>query len=49
MNPKSGRCWESRGLPKADREMLAFDRLNDKIRDFTPFLNAWRELEKRLK
>lgn len=46
---KSGRCWESRGLPKADREMLAFDRLDDKARDFTPFLNAWRELQKRLK
>lgn len=46
---KSGRCWEARGLANADQEMLAFDRFTGRDRDFTPFLDGWREIERRLK
>jgi len=46
---KSGRCWEARGLPNADQKMLALDRFTDEDRDFTPFLNAWGEIERRMK
>ena len=46
---KSGRCWESRGLNNANQEMIAFDRFNNTIRDFTHFLDGWVEVEKKLK
>lgn len=46
---KSGRCWEARGLNNADHEMIAFDRFTNDTRDFSQFLNAWGDLEKRLK
>lgn len=46
---KTGRCWESRGLNNADQEMIAFDRFSNTSRDFTPFLNAWHGIEKKLK
>ena len=47
---KSGRCWEWRGLNKADHDMIAFDRFNHSSRDFTQFLNlsGWDEIKKRL-
>jgi len=47
---KSGRCWEWRGLNKADQDMIAFDRFNHPSRDFTQFLNlsGWDEIKKRL-
>jgi hypothetical protein len=46
---KTKRCWEARGLPNADMELIAFDRFEDKNRDFTEFLNAWKQIEARLK
>lgn len=46
---KSGRCWEARGLNNADQKMIAFDRCSNDARDFSQFLNAWCDLEKRLK
>ena len=46
---KSARCWEARGLAIADQELLAFDRLTLKDRDFSSFLNAWNQIEKRMK
>ena len=46
---RSGRCWEARGLNNADQHLLAFDRFSNDTRDFSRFLNAWRELEKRLR
>lgn len=46
---KSKRCWEARGLSNADQELIALDRFADKSRDFTPFLNAWKQVESRLK
>ena len=45
----SGRCWEARGLNNADQQMIAFDRFSNDTRDFSQFLNAWSDLEKRLK
>ncbi len=38
---KTKRCWEARGLPNADQELIALDRFTDENRDFTVFLNAW--------
>ena len=46
---KTKQCWEARGLPKADRELLALDRFSNKARDFTGFLNAWKQIEAQLK
>ena len=46
---KTGRCWESRGLSGDDQELLAFDRLTNGPRDFSRYLNAWIEIEKRMK
>lgn len=46
---RTGRCWETRGLGKADQELVALDRFSDSNRDFTVFLNAWKQIEKRLK
>lgn len=46
---KTKRCWEARGLPNADEELIALDRFTDENRDFTVFLNAWKQIEARLK
>ena len=46
---KTKRCWEARGLATADQELIALDRFADKDRDFTAFLNAWKQIEGRMK
>jgi hypothetical protein len=46
---KTGRCWETRGLNKADQELIAFDRFRDRNRDFTPFLDRWSVIGKLIK
>ncbi len=46
---KTKRCWEARGLPNADQELIALDRFSDENRDFTVFLNAWKQIETQLK
>jgi hypothetical protein len=46
---KTNRCWEARGLANADQELIALDRFSDADRDFTMFLNTWKQLEGRLK
>jgi hypothetical protein len=46
---RTKRCWETRGLRRGDMELIAFDRFSDSDRDFTVFLNAWRQIEKKLK
>jgi hypothetical protein len=46
---KTKRCWEARGLPNADQELIALDRFPDENRDFTAFLNAWKQVELQLK
>jgi len=39
-------CWETRGLRKAEQEAIAEGSFQDDIRDFTPFLNNWKPMEK---
>ena len=46
---KTGRCWETRDLPIADQELIAFDRFSKESRNFTRFLNAWEQIDSRLK
>ena len=46
---KTKRCWEARGSSNADQELMVLDRFTDKNRDFTVFLNAWKQIEVRLK
>jgi len=46
---KTMRCWEARGLPNAEQEMIAFDRFSDRMRDFSDYLNAWQQIERRLR
>jgi hypothetical protein len=46
---KPARCWEARGLANADQERIALDRFSDENRDFTVFLNAWKQIEAKLK
>ncbi len=46
---KSKRCWETRGLGIGDREHAVLGRFSNSDRDFTLFLNAWEQIEKRLK
>ncbi len=43
------RCWDSRSLPKRDRILIANDAYTDEERNFTRYLDAWRELERRLR
>lgn len=49
---RTGRCWETRGLPKADSELIALDRFSNAKnanRDFTVFLDGWEQVELALK
>jgi hypothetical protein len=46
---KSKRCWETRGLGNDDRELVALDRFSNELRDFSVFLEAWSQIEKKLK
>ena len=46
---RTKRCWETRGLPRADQELIAFDRFSDKVRDLSKYLNAWQQIERRWK
>jgi hypothetical protein len=43
------RCWEARGLANADQERIAFDSFSDTSRDFSDYLNAWQQIERKLK
>lgn len=38
---KSGQCWETRGLRRADQSLVAEGSFTSPLRDFTPFLNNW--------
>jgi hypothetical protein len=46
---KTNRCWEARGLPNAEQDRIAWDSFFDKSRDFSKYLNAWEQIEERLK
>jgi hypothetical protein len=46
---RTKRCWEARGLANADQERIAFDSFSDTSRDFSDYLNAWQQIERKLK
>jgi hypothetical protein len=46
---RTKRCWETRGLTNADQDLVALDRFSNTNRDFTMFLNAWKQIETELK
>ena len=46
---KTKHCWETRGLNGVDQELVALDRYSDASRDFSKYLNAWSQIEKKLK
>ena len=46
---KQGKCWETRNLPKRDAILIANHAYANRERDFSPFLNAWKGLGRRLK
>jgi hypothetical protein len=43
------KCWETRGLPRRDQILIANNAYTSEERDFTQYLNAWKNLEHRLK
>ena len=43
------KCWDTRGLKKAEKILVANDSYPNKLRDFTPYLNNWTELKKKLR
>ena len=42
---EKNRCWETRGLAKAEQSSIADDRYSGGARDFTAHLNDWRCVE----
>jgi hypothetical protein len=42
---RSNRCWGTRGLGTDDQELVAFDRYQSRSRDFTTYLNHWKQLK----
>jgi hypothetical protein len=42
------RCWEARGLSRTDQEALAVGTFSEVSREFTEFLDAWKQIEDRL-
>ncbi|WP_337288579.1 hypothetical protein [Candidatus Methylomirabilis sp.] len=46
---RTARCWEARGLPNAEQELIAFDRFSNESRDFSKYLDAWEQIERKLK
>ena len=45
---ESGKCWETRGLKKAEQESIADETFNDPIRSLSEFLNNWRPLVEKI-
>lgn len=46
---KNNECWETRGLKKDDKEMVAFGRYKNNDRNFSQYLNRWDLIRKKLK
>jgi hypothetical protein len=38
---ESGKCWETRGLPRSDQLLIAEEKYTNDARDFTAYLNDW--------
>ena len=45
----NGKCWETRGVKKADKILMANNSYRDSDRDFTDYLNDWTPLKKKLR
>ena len=45
----NGKCWETRGVKKADSILIANNSYRDNDRDFTDCLNDWTPLKKKLR
>lgn len=45
----NGKCWETRGLRKPEKILIANDSYCNQDRDFTAYLNNWRLLKKKLR
>jgi hypothetical protein len=46
---KPARCWETRGLKKADEDSIADDSYSNRIRELTKYLNNWKPIARLLK
>lgn len=46
---EKGKCWEARGLSKKDQILIANNAFTNEDRNFTRYLNAWKNLEQKLK
>lgn len=46
---KNNECWETRGLKKDEKEMVAFGRYQNDDRNFSQYLNRWDLIRKKLK
>jgi hypothetical protein len=46
---EKAKCWEARGLSKKDQILIANHAYVNEERNFTRYLNAWKNLEQRLK
>ncbi len=45
---EKGKCWDARNLSKRDRILIANHSYKNPDRDFTQYLDTWKELERRL-
>jgi hypothetical protein len=46
---EKGKCWEARGLSKRDHILIANNAFVNEDRNLTRYLNAWNNLEEKLK
>jgi hypothetical protein len=45
---ENSKCWETRGLKKAEQESIAVETFNDPIRSLSEFLNNWQPLVEKI-
>jgi hypothetical protein len=45
---EKGKCWETRGLSKKDQILIANNAYTNEDRNFTRYLNVWKNLEQKL-
>ena len=44
----NNKCWETKGLNKAKKNLIAMNSYSNKSRDFTAYLNSWKLLKKKM-
>jgi hypothetical protein len=45
---EKGKCWETRGLSKKDQILIANNAYTNEYRNFSWYLNAWKNLEQKI-